>query len=85
MTRAFLLYCLVLVAVSVAFSGAARAERNPQQDYCLQESSNCIESCDRYNVSLWGMDWPTLKTALCITECSIAYAGCLLMRFRQGV
>ena len=85
MNRAFLVYCLVLVAVAVVFSGTAHAERSSQQDFCLQESSACIEGCDRYNVTLWGTNWPTVRTALCVTECGIAYAGCLMMRFREGV
>lgn len=85
MTRAFLVYCLVLVAVSVLFSGTAHASRDSQQDYCLQESSACIEGCDRYSVTVWGVTWPSVKTALCVTECGIAYAGCLMMRFREGV
>jgi ABC-type Fe3+-siderophore transport system permease subunit len=84
-TRAFLLFCLVLVVVSVAFSGTARAERNSQQDFCLRQSSACIEGCDQYSVTIWGVTWPSMKTALCVTECGIAYAGCLLMRFREGV
>jgi len=82
--RAFLVYCLVLVAVSVAFSGTAHAERSPQQDYCLQESSACMSGCDSYNVVLWGREFPTIKSALCVTECALAYAGCLMMRFREG-
>jgi hypothetical protein len=83
--RAFVLFCLVLVAASLVFSGAARAEQDPQQDYCLQNSIACVENCDRYSVILWGNVWPTPRTALCLTECTVAYVGCLMMRFREGV
>jgi len=84
-TRAFFLYCMILVAVSVAFSSVARAERSPRQDYCLQQTSACIDGCDVYSVTLWGSTWPTPKTALCVGECTIAYVGCLMLRFREGV
>jgi hypothetical protein len=84
-TRTFLLFCMILVVVSVAFSTSARAERSPRQDYCLQESSACMEGCGEYTIHLWGSEWPTPKYALCVTECGIAYAGCLMMRFREGV
>ena len=85
MNRAFVFFCLVLVATSLAFSGAARAEQDPQQDYCLQNATACAESCDRYNVVLWGNTWATPRTALCLGECTIAYVGCLMLRFREGV
>jgi hypothetical protein len=84
-TRAFLVFCLVLVAVSFVFSGTARAVRDPQEDYCLKESTVCISGCDQYNVRIWGVTVPTVLTGLCITECGIAYAGCLMRRFREGV
>lgn len=84
MTRAFILYCMILIAVSVVFSSTARAERSPRQDYCLKESSACMEGCESYNATLWGVSVPTLRTTLCVTECAIAYAGCLMMRFREG-
>ena len=85
MNRVFVVFCLVLVATSLVFSSMARAEENPRQDYCLQRASACVDGCDRYNVVLWGTVWPTPRTALCVSECTIAYVGCLMLRFREGV
>jgi hypothetical protein len=70
---------------SLAFSSAARAERKPGEDYCLRESSACIEGCEEYNARFWGTSWPTPRTVACIGECTIAYVGCIMLRFREGV
>jgi hypothetical protein len=83
--RAFLALCTGLAVVSFVFSATASAEQNPREDYCLQNASACIDQCDRYNIHLWGISWPTPLTALCVGECSAAYVGCLMMRFRVGV
>lgn len=85
MNRILLVLCLFLVAASLFFNSVARAEADPGTDYCQQRAESCMTGCDRYSVTLWGTTWPTPQTMLCIGECSVAYVGCIMLRFREGV
>lgn len=87
MNRTLLFLSLVLVAASMLFSGLAQAQGgdDPLTDYCTQRSDACLSNCAQYNVSLWGLSVPTPRTFACVGECSIAYVGCLMMRYRLGV
>lgn len=85
MNRILLVLSVFLIAASFCFTAAARAESDPETDYCLQRADTCMTGCERYNVRLWGSTWPTPRTALCIGECTAAYVGCFMLRFREGV
>jgi hypothetical protein len=85
LNRAFFVLCILLVAVSFLFARAAHAEADPETDYCQQRADACVSQCDQYNARLWGTTIPTPRSALCVAECTVAYVGCIMMRFREGV
>ena len=83
--RILLILCLTLVAASFILAGPADARESRQEDYCTRGADVCITQCGQYNFTLFGVDWPSPRTALCVGECTVAYVGCIMMRFRVGV
>lgn len=85
MIRSSLSLVLLLFALSFLVTPSAHARVDPTQDYCSQRSRACLTNCTNYNAEIFGISVPTPRTVTCVAECSIAYAGCLMMRFHQGV
>ena len=85
LNRVFLILCLVLVAASFVLSGSARAGDSRQQDYCSVDVAACYNQCSQYNYTVMNISFASPRTLVCYGECSLAYAGCLMMRFRLGV
>jgi hypothetical protein len=83
--RNLLILVLMLVVASSAFAIPAMAEEDPTTDYCSKRTDMCLYNCSSYNVTLFGLSVPTPRTGSCVLECGVAYAGCLMMRFHQGV
>jgi hypothetical protein len=80
---------VLLLALGLCFTTSALAvsdpDTDPSTDYCTQRSEACLTSCSQYDIKLWGLSFPSPRTTLCIAECTVAYAGCLMLRFHAGV
>jgi hypothetical protein len=82
-------FLVLLLPLALCFTTPALAvsdpDTDPSTDYCTQRSEACLTSCSQYDIKLWGLSFPSPRTTLCITECSVAYVGCLMLRFHAGV
>lgn len=85
MKLTLLILSLLLVAVSFLAAGAAWAKEDPQTDFCSLRLDGCFTQCTQYNFRIGGMSFASPRSVACGLECTIAYAGCLMMRFREGV
>ena len=85
MKLTLLILSLFIVAGSFPGAGVARAKENSQTDFCGNRYDGCFSQCERHNVVLFGLSIPTPRSVACGVECTVAYAGCIMMRFRVGV
>jgi hypothetical protein len=85
MKLTLLILSLFIVTGSLFVSTTAWAKDDPQSDYCSSRLDGCYGGCAQYNFHIVGMNFPSPRSVACGLECSVAYAGCLMMRFREGV
>ena len=85
MKLTLLILSLFLVAGSFLAASAARAEESSLTDFCGIRFDGCLTQCVQYNVVLFGVSFPSPRSLACGMECTVAYAGCIMMRFREGV
>ena len=85
MKLTLLILSLFLVAGSSLAASTAWAEENSQSDFCGTRFDGCLTHCVQYNVTLFGVSFASPRSVACGLECTVAYAGCIMMRFREGV
>jgi hypothetical protein len=85
MKLTLLILSLFIVAGSFLAASAALAKEDSRTDFCTLRIDSCFAQCAQYNFSIGSTSFPSPRSVACGLECSLAYAGCLMMRFREGV
>ena len=85
MKLTLLILSLFIVTGSFPGAGAVWAVEDSQTDFCTIRYDGCFSQCAQHNVVIFGVDVPTPRSIACGVECTVAYAGCMMMRFREGV
>jgi len=63
----------------------ALAQTGPVQRDCAcsQQMDACMAGCESDHITFYGADIRTPRAMNCATLCSLDYAGCLMLQFRQ--